>query len=210
MLSAEPVEVKPVRNVSVESFICKVPMSKKDEHVVEENLCAEQMAVANCQVQPEEEQTGLDVLEEKKQAMNAMNVVEISSSFQESHAIEVNLNAIEVNLNAGLVQRWRRRKWQEYEPAKKVALVCMARTSTALRKSFAALSKGSFRAASPSSAAQPPSSIRPASSRILRLRGAIVSLQALHAARSQALFVSRLSFGSQELELLIQDGEDGT
>ncbi|MCO5577798.1 hypothetical protein L7F22_031631 [Adiantum nelumboides] len=34
----------------------QVPMPKMDEHVIEENMCAKEMAVANCQVQPEEEQ----------------------------------------------------------------------------------------------------------------------------------------------------------
>ncbi|MCO5587376.1 hypothetical protein L7F22_041325 [Adiantum nelumboides] len=60
MWSAELVEVKPIYNVLVESFVCKVPMLKKDElfnkdeHVVEENLGAEEMVVANCHEQPKE------------------------------------------------------------------------------------------------------------------------------------------------------------
>eukprot|EP00250_Pteridium_aquilinum_P009839 c18971_g1_i1 orf=371-646(-) len=75
----------------------------------------------------------------------------------------------------------------------------MARSSTSMCRSIAALSRGSFsrsplKSTSSSSSLLPPALCQP-SCRISRLRGAIVSLQALHAARSQALFVSKLSFG---------------
>ncbi|KAI5059111.1 hypothetical protein GOP47_0025430 [Adiantum capillus-veneris] len=109
--------------------------------------------------------------------------------------------------------------------------IALQKSIAALSCRTSALKGGS--SSSPSSSLMLASLIRPASSRISRiilhskkngaifhsmticessqirrhltsLRGAIVSLQALHAARAQALFVSRLSFGSQELVVLIQ------
>ncbi|MCO5595756.1 hypothetical protein L7F22_049804 [Adiantum nelumboides] len=61
MWSAKPVVVKPVRSVPMDSYVCKVPMPKKDEHVFKEHLCKIEKVVANCQVQQQQVKKGAAV-----------------------------------------------------------------------------------------------------------------------------------------------------